>query len=324
MSGAVGQTPKTIREFSRELEVTLGMGIQDAQKSEDGVAFSTLSREITVDDDVAPMPYLQAGSRARRHPIGTPIKTTTVKSEYQSVELEKLSDSIALKTIDLHRSNMRSLLLGEVETKAGELENEKWLWMLDQLENGDSNTKYQTADGAQFFSTTHSLFGQSYSNLLTGDLDATTEAGRAAWEAATTRIREIPWVGGYPLNTAGIKLYLVVPPALRHRAFEMVGPNKAFQPNINSGNPYEQEAEIIVADQLTNDTDWYILGVKGNLTPFTFAKHVEEGDWQMVSKVNADDENRYQRQQYEWYWWSLCAVWMTFYPFAIKVQGTGS
>jgi phage major head subunit gpT-like protein len=121
------------------------------------------------------------------------------------------------------------------------------------LEAGFAANSY---DGTTFFSTSHS-FG---SNRATGALtDVTFEAGMVAMRSYTTSSGKI--IG---LNR---KIALLVPASLKKTANAIVG-NQFLTDGTN--NPDFGEATVVVADSLTDSTNWYLIGQNGILRPLMF------------------------------------------------------
>jgi len=315
---ATGQTIKDVRQFSQEIIQEFGLALQDLRMSPINQWFGALTLERSFSQVEAKVPYIQPSTVPTWGEIGRGIQTGDVKVEYADVVLQEISDSLTLKKNDFADPNQRQMLMNAVATKAGMLENRLWYRLCQILEEGDTSA-WVVQDGQNFFSNSHSFFGQSYDNLLSGNLDPNNVT---PYEEATTTLRNIPWTNGEYLQTDAMQLYLVVPEALRYRAKELIANAQIFRTNIVTENTYQDEAEIIVTPALTNPYDWYVLGTMGNLKPFLHARHTDFGDWQVIDKIDPRDENVFQRAQYEWFFQAQRAVVPIGYPFAIKVKGT--
>lgn len=315
---ATGQTIKDVREFSLEIIQEFGLAIQDLRRSPINQWFGALTLERSFANIEAKVPYIQPSTVPTWGEIGRGIQTGDVKVEYADVALLEISDSLNIKKNDFVDPVMRQQLMGAVAIKAAMLENRLWYRLCQILEEGDTSA-WIVQDGQNFFSDSHSFFGQAYDNLLSGNLDPNNVA---PYEEATTRLRNIPWTNGEYLQTDAMKVYLVVPEALRYRAKELIRNQQVFRSNIVSENPYFDEVEVIVTPALTNPYDWYLLGTLGNLKPFLHAKHTQFGDWEVIEKIAPTDENVFQRGSYEWFFLAQRAVVPIGYPFAIKVKGT--
>lgn len=316
--GSVGDSVADVAGLTRDIETGMAIALQSASRAADVQLVSEISRPFTTARKKATIPYFQANSVARWHKIGTPIVSGELAAEEVTIELEKISDGVSISTLDATDPDLRAALMGEVESKAMSLQTRILYRIAEILEGGDTDTDFVVQDGEQLFSTTHSLFGRTYSNIVTGNLDPTDPT---AFEAAVTRSRNIPWTNGEYLPMQGAQRILMVPPGLAFKASSLVDPTKAFQTNINSDNPYAGIARVVVTEALQNADNWYLITLLNGLTPFTWARHAVYGNWQMIDKSRPEDENVHQRDMLEWDWFSYQTVWPTGYPFVIKGIG---
>ena len=146
-------------------------------------------------------------------------------------------------------------------------------------------------DDAIFFSTAHPAdVGGNQSNLTTDLLDADAfEAGLTNLQSRKNRLNE-------PVDIFGMggELYLMVPPALRATAKEIVGVEYLAS---GASNPNYQAAKIIVNTRLTSATKWYMFLGGGPLRPFI---HQMRKRAELVVRDGPADENMWNKKEIQW------------------------
>ena len=116
-------------------------------------------------------------------------------------------------------------------------------------------------DNVAFFATTHPKKGGTQSNKAVAVLDAD------AYDAAMAAIAGYQDWEGTPVNPAsmGGKYYLVVPPALRATAMEILSVERL---EGGATNKNYKSAELVVNPYLTSSTAWFLLVGNGAFKPF--------------------------------------------------------
>lgn len=126
------------------------------------------------------------------------------------------------------------------------------------LNNGFSSS-VQTADGVNLFSTAHTLpSGLTFRNKLSTDADLSPSSlEQAAIDFSTV------FIGDSGIKYRPKPKYLVVPPALRLYAKEIVGSVKKADTADNNMNSLAEEGlQVVEWNQLTDSDAWFLVGDK--------------------------------------------------------------
>jgi phage major head subunit gpT-like protein len=134
-------------------------------------------------------------------------------------------------------------------------------------------------DSTTFFSDSHS-FGD---NKTTSALDA------APLEAGVLFLQTVKTASGQVMGL-NRRIKLVVPPALRATAIELVG-NRFLTDGTN--NPNFGVAEVVVADSLADANNWYLIGENGNLRPIMFQ------EW-MAPRTRMSEAQKFDKHKIFW------------------------
>jgi phage major head subunit gpT-like protein len=160
----------------------------------------------------------------------------------------------------------------------------------DLLPNGETNLCY---DGQLFFDTDHPVgeTGTTQSNKITTALDAT------AFNTARGMLRTMKDDYGRPTFNNNMDLLLVVPPALESTAQTILEAD--FNAN-GATNVYKGNARILVANWLSDTTNWYLLNTAGTIKPFI----VQEREFIPFESLEDGSEPNFMRKKnyYGTYW----------------------
>lgn len=126
-------------------------------------------------------------------------------------------------------------------------------------------------DGQAFFSNSHPLKAKdgsatTFDNLETAALTVSTQAAAiASYGAAKTKLRSMKNSQGRPIRVRNFML--VVPPAL-----EDIGQSLLTNDRLEDGKPniYRGTAQLMVWEELTSSTAWFLCGQAGGLKPFMY------------------------------------------------------
>jgi phage major head subunit gpT-like protein len=158
------------------------------------------------------------------------------------------------------------------------------------LPNGETNLCY---DGQLFFDTDHPVgeTGATQSNKITTALDAT------AFNTARGMLRTMKDDYGRPTFNNNMDLLLVVPPALESTAQTILEAD--FNAN-GATNVYKGNARILVANWLSDTTNWYLLNTAGTIKPFI----VQEREFIPFESLEDGSEPNFMRKKnyYGTYW----------------------
>jgi phage major head subunit gpT-like protein len=152
-------------------------------------------------------------------------------------------------------------------------------------------------DGQYFCDTDHPVGdGEggvvSVSNKGTAALAITTlAAAMASYGAARTAMRKFKDDEGRPL---GVKPnVLMVPPALEDTANLLQTTDRLED---GKPNPYKNTAEVVVNDQLTSDTAWFLLDTSRPVKPVIFQQRKKPV---FVQQTNTDSDDVFNRKKYK-------------------------
>lgn len=163
----------------------------------------------------------------------------------------------------------------------------------DLLPNGETNVCY---DGQNFFDTDHPVSDDSaevQSNLLnlplTGDNFAT----------ARTTLRSFKGSAGKLVNKK-LDLKLVVPVQLEATARAIVEPENIVVGGVPVKNPNYNAAEVIVAAELTDANDWYLVNAAGEVKAFV----IQEREFEPFEALEDGAEKAFWNKVYYYgtYW----------------------
>jgi len=175
-------------------------------------------------------------------------------------------------TVEVDRNHIEDDQIGIYNPMAQEAGSSAKQWpdeIVGEIVNGSFVNKCY--DGQYFCDTDHPVGdGEggivSVSNKGVGPLVIATLAGAAAsYGAARTAMRKFKDDEGRPL---GVKpTVLMVPPALEDDANLLMTADRLED---GKPNPYKKTAEVVVNDQLTSDTAWFLLDTSRPVKPFIF------------------------------------------------------
>jgi phage major head subunit gpT-like protein len=196
-------------------------------------------------------------------------KIENLAAHTYSLTCEEYESTIAVKRRDLEADRlgiyaMQARSQGELAAYFAEER------AADALNNAFTATCF---DGQAFFSASHPLKNKSgklttFSNTATVALSASTQAAAiASLGAGLTALRTMKNDQGRPVRINNIKL--VVPPALADVANVL-----AINDRLEDGkaNPYKGQVQVIVWQELTSATAWFLLGTAGGLQPLVLVQ----------------------------------------------------
>lgn len=174
-------------------------------------------------------------------------------------------------TIAVKRNDLRDDKLGALPIRIGQMAQESvnhpQRMMMDTLINGTSATLGLCYDGGAFFSDTHPARGASgvIDNLLAGS-GTTTAALKTDFAAAKAQLRRVKDEAGRAYQRSFGKFTVIAPPELELAFTELL-----FAPIISqTSNVMVAAAELIIAPELADTNDWYLLHTGGVLKPLIF------------------------------------------------------
>lgn len=177
-------------------------------------------------------------------------------------------------TVEVDRNHIEDDQIGIYNPMAQEAGTSSKQWP-DELCGAVVNGAFENKcyDGQYFCDTDHPVGDgaggvTSVSNKGTAALTiATQEAAKASYGAARTAMRKFKDDEGRPL---GVKPnVLMVPPALEDVAKALVTAERLEDGKVNL---YKGTAEVVVNDQLTSDTAWFLLDCSRPVKPFVFQR----------------------------------------------------
>lgn len=145
------------------------------------------------------------------------------------------------------------------------------------LEAGPSTLCY---DGQDFFATSHPVDVEGITSGTFGNLITTNALTYANFDTTLTRMHSFKLEDGAPMVPPGTKLYLIHPPALRTKAWDIcrspyVTPGTAYGLAGTGGaspNPFIGLAEPLENAWLTSTTTWYLSADDAGMKPVMFQR----------------------------------------------------
>jgi len=175
-------------------------------------------------------------------------------------------------TVEVDRNNIEDDQIGIYGPMAQEAGSSSRTWpdeLVGEVANGSFTNKCY--DGQYFCDTDHPVGdgdGETVSVSNKGTAILSIEslaAAQAGYGAARTAMRKFKDDEGRPL---GVKpTTLMVPPALEDTANLLMTTDRLED---GKPNPYKNTAKVVVNDQLTSDTAWFLLDTSRAIKPYIF------------------------------------------------------
>ncbi len=248
----------SVGEVFRNIRATFNQTLDAAQTQWDKVAMS-LDTTAIIDsmDWVGSLPNW-------RKWVGDKVLHAMAAHNY-SLTCEPYESSIAVKKRDLEADK-----LGIYKMKATS-QGELAAYFPEELVGAAVNGGFTSLcwDGKMFFSATHPIndkagVATTFSNLGTVALAASTQAAAiASLGAGMLALRSMKNDQGRPIRVRNIKP--VVPVALADVANVL-----AMNERLDDGkpNPYKGQVQVVVWEELTSATAWFLTGEAGGMKPF--------------------------------------------------------
>ncbi len=175
-------------------------------------------------------------------------------------------------TVEVNRNHIEDDQIGIYSPMAQEAGASAKQWpdeIVGEVVNGAFSNKCY--DGQYFCDTDHPVGDGkggtvSVSNKGTAVLSiATQAAAQASYGAARTAMRKFTDDEGRPLGAK--PTVLMVPPALEDTANALMTADRLEDGKVNL---YKNTAKVVVNDQLTSDTAWFLLDCSRPVKPFVF------------------------------------------------------
>jgi len=242
-------------------------------------------------------PFLLPNAQLEWLKEGNPHVYRQMEGHDVEIEFQKLAGGHEVRLLDLGTPFFNDLIMRQIEGLAVQLRHKPVQRISTILEDGDSDTYYTMWDGELLFSNSHSINGVTWDNLLGGALSSTT------FRTAMTTLDTVPLgPDGEPLYMGASKYYLVVPPALKFTAMELM--NSSW--NVDTGtargsyeNILKGAAEVIVLPDLTDTNDWYLIAEYPSTKPFVHIQNPEHPAT-LISEIDWNSPNVLNNDRYQW------------------------
>lgn len=212
----------------------------------------------------------------RMHEFLTERRIVGLGDTTYQVPNRKFESTLAVKRdhLDDQKIQMVTMRINEL---AAEAKGHPMSLMVEQLVNGtsataaneDGTTRSNVCyDGGAFFSTSHPVRGvqtSTQSNLLTGSGTSISQLS-ADLASVKTRMSRIVDAGGKPWRRQWGEMVIVAPPDLELPFRTVLEASEISA----SDNMQKGAASLIIAPELTDVNDWYVLHVGGELKPLCF------------------------------------------------------
>ncbi len=155
------------------------------------------------------------------------------------------------------------------------------------------NTTDTTFDDLTFFNGSHTLDpAATQSNLIT-----TNALTLANYESSYSAFRSLKGEDGLPLKVR--PTILLVPPQLEIAARKIVNAGLVANTAGTAGvdNVMVGSAEIVVAEELTSATTWYLIDGRSSIKPFIWQNRKSPV---LTSLINLSDPNVFSSRQFIW------------------------
>lgn len=252
-----------------------------------------LSNEVVTNTLGADIPFVDKWFNLSEYEVNEAMAYKTIVGEKVHVDIKKFGKNLEISKFVWKDPVSQSVLRQQLDALVGEVARLKTRQIMSSLALGDTSAVV-AYDGQNLFSSSHSLNGATFDNLLSGSLDL------SGFNTALTKLRSIPLCddGSYlPMDSA--KFYLVVPPALEKDARLVVRSTTVYESNKFADNPFNGAAEIIVSGLLTDANDWYLVATLPGLSPFVTVRNVESNG-ALIPRVAETDVNVIERNMYLW------------------------
>lgn len=184
----------------------------------------------------------------------------------------------------------------------------------DLINNG---FKGKCFDGQPFFSESHPVAKEKFSNLLKAPLSIESQA---LAKAGFGKAREMMWSlrdsQGEPLSLN--PNILLVGPALYDTAVALMTTDRLED---GKPNPYKNAAKVVMSQRIKSTTSWFLLDTTQALKPFIFQMRKKPV---FVSQVTPDSDSVFMRAEYLFGVEARGAAAYAFWQMAVGSTGTGS
>ncbi|MBN4065652.1 Mu-like prophage major head subunit gpT family protein, partial [Desulfocapsa sp. AH-315-G09] len=201
-------------------------------------------------------------------------------------------------TVEVDRNNIEDDQIGIYGPMAMEAGSSSRTWpdeIVGEIANGSFVNKCY--DGQYFCDTDHPVGdGEggtvSFSNKGTAVLStATLAAAKAGYGAARIAMRKCVDDEGRPL---GVKpTVLMVPPALEDEANALMTVDRLED---GKANIFKNTAKVVVNDQLTSDTAWFLLDTSRAVKPFVFQQRKKPV---FVQQIDPEADDVFMRKKFK-------------------------
>lgn len=257
----------------------------------------TLSTVEMTDTEKVNLPFLfDTLATTIGKPGDSPIYQTMVGSN-QIIELRKIMNAAQASQLNIENPFMRSQILNQVQGMGIKMAYESQFLAVNALNVGDTDSYYTVYDGEQLFSTSHLVgeAGTTWGNLTTVALAA------ASFNTVKTNFRKIPWgANGRFLKMSGATFYLIVPPALEITARDLLFNSNFPEATFNKDNMFKGAAQLIVDEDLTSATDWFMAVTLPGAKPFIHLKHATLSGQGIIAQTSPDDPAVRDYDNYRW------------------------
>jgi len=214
----------------------------------------------TTDQDKVDLPFMESVVGLSEGAKHNPIKIRTLLGGTHEIPVKKWEDGFEVSKHDVKADRLGQIMARAMDLGSGAALLQRDL-ILESLRSGDTSS-FLMYDGENLFANAHPKGGTTFDNLQAGVLNATN------LQAMRVIMMRFPSDAGAarPLNIMPNKL--IVPPDLEKTALEFV--NNTYVPGGSgeADNFFKGIMEVIVAPELTDVDDWYLVFSNANVKPY--------------------------------------------------------
>lgn len=284
---------QTIEEFS-DLVTTQWQVKFDAIIKSQSALGEALALQVITDTEEARVPFFDRWPGLKQLGINEEKSYETLVADYITVAISRFANGLTLSKTKWSDSVTQSLVMSQIDALVSEVALAPTRRVVDVCNYGETAAYNGQLDGVPYFSTSHTINGYNYSNLIHEPLDAD------GFQAAISALSQAPLgPDGEALPLEGAEFHLVFHPARIQDVGLLLDSSTIALANIFAKNPWQGYAKQWPTPWLISEDDWMLFMTLPGVKPFATVRN-SASTGSLIPNIADDDYLVRTRNLYTW------------------------